>query len=202
MGYSFVRFLPKETGVRCITNLRRRAYKIVVSRGPIVLISGAWRFSTVEIPEISRSLNQLNLKTYFQHPEHGEGIRWCTIVTNLESWPLAYRKRVIFVHWHVCQAPRISKNEAREKLDIVSVKSKITLTIAGHCTLHGLTFEAPSIRSIRINYWTLFSMLLKAKSMPYTDTANSTSTEARLWNDSMWELRLLVRSLPRSPING
>ena len=29
MGYSFVRFLPKEKGVRCITNLRRRAYKLV-----------------------------------------------------------------------------------------------------------------------------------------------------------------------------
>ena len=29
MGYSFVRFLPKESGVRCITNLRRRAYKLV-----------------------------------------------------------------------------------------------------------------------------------------------------------------------------
>lgn len=29
MGYSFVRFLPKESGVRCITNLRRRANKLV-----------------------------------------------------------------------------------------------------------------------------------------------------------------------------
>jgi len=29
MGYSFVRLLPKETGVRCITNLKRKAYRAV-----------------------------------------------------------------------------------------------------------------------------------------------------------------------------
>ena len=31
MGFSFLRFLPKERGVRCITNLRRKAYKFVLS---------------------------------------------------------------------------------------------------------------------------------------------------------------------------
>ena len=51
----------------------------------MVLIPGARRISSIEIPEISWSLNQLDFETYFQRPEYGEGIKCFRNLTDSES---------------------------------------------------------------------------------------------------------------------
>ena len=64
MGYSFVRFLPKESGVRCITNLRRRANKLVY-RLLAILILGISCISRITISKILGSSINSILKPIF-----------------------------------------------------------------------------------------------------------------------------------------